>query len=173
MRILSSLIALGLVAVVAGGCSSEAAPVPAAKPAKSTPLTTSPATSPTPSRTPTEQPPRMPAAAKGQSKAAAKAFVRYYVDVFNFAESTGRVAPLARLTSEQCRRCLKAISFLRSTYAGGGRIDAGRGWSILQMVSVPGETIFAVRLHEDPVRWSTGPDTKFSRARGHNFTLEI
>jgi len=179
VRHLRSLLGLMLCAVSVAGCTSDAAPVPAPRPSLSTPLTsgspTGPSATPTPTprETPTETPPPMPAAAKGDGRAAAKAFVRYYIQTFNFAEKTGRLAPLQKLSSTDCRACTRAIAFLKSTYRQGGEIRAGDGWTVRSLVVVPGETVVLARLHEDRVRWSTAPSAEPSFAEGHAFTLEI
>ncbi|MET1062966.1 MAG: DUF6318 family protein, partial [Aeromicrobium sp.] len=75
--------------LVLGACSSD--PVPK-EPA---------ATSSAPA-TPTATPPAMPEQAKQDSPEGAAAFVKHYVDVFNYAASTGDVDELSRLSAATC-----------------------------------------------------------------------
>ena len=62
----------------------------------------------------------MPAAAKGDGRAAAKAFVKYYIDLINYAEVTGDVRPLQRVTTHRCHDCKAIIDAISNTYQRGG-----------------------------------------------------
>lgn len=68
----------------------------------------------------------MPAAASENSRAGAIAFVRYYISVFNEAQSSGRTEVLEQLSHEDCRDCQAAIDGLKQLYQAGGQIVGGR-----------------------------------------------
>ena len=110
------------------GCNDD--PEPKIADPTDTPSTavTSPSTTPsTPTPTPTGpvEPP-MPAAAGENSDAGAEAFVGYYIDVFNFSESTGDTALLETLATDHCTACAGYVDAIRRTYDGGGRIEGGQ-----------------------------------------------
>jgi hypothetical protein len=111
--------------LVLGGCSSD--PVPK-EPA---------ATSATPA-SPTATPPDMPEQAKQDSPEGAAAFVKYYVDVFNYAASTGDVDELSRLSAPTCEGCQSYISLYRKTYDAGGYFKGGE-WKISDLELQPGD----------------------------------
>ncbi|MBA2953382.1 hypothetical protein HZF07_06625 [Nocardioides sp. CGMCC 1.13656] len=71
-------------------------------------------------------PPEMPQAAKGTDAAAAEAFVKFYWETVNFAQATGDVEDLSRL-STKCVNCDNGIEFIKSVYSDGGTIDGGDG----------------------------------------------
>ena len=71
----------------------------------------------------------MPAEAKGTSEKSAKAFVRYYIDVLNFAGSSGETAQLKQISHVDCTSCQGVTSSIDRVYADGGRY-IGRGWSV-------------------------------------------
>jgi hypothetical protein len=102
--------------LVLGACSSD--PVPK-EPA---------ATSSAPA-TPTATPPAMPEQAKQDSPEGAAAFVKHYVDVFNYAASTGDVDELSRLSAATCEGCQSYITLYRKTYDAGGYFKGGE-WKI-------------------------------------------
>jgi hypothetical protein len=157
VRLLSSLLALGLVAALSAGCSSDAAPVPAPRPSSSQ-VTKTPADSPTASSTPTEQPPAMPAAAKGKGRPAAKAFVRYYIDLINYAGTTGDVADMQRVSQPGCVSCRRLIELFSRTYDRGGYFHT-RGWRVNNIFvaesAQPGVWIAATEVRTSKVRWKT------------------
>lgn len=72
------------------------------------------------SATPTATPPTMPAQAKEDTPEGAAAFVKHYIDVFNYAASTGDVEELSRLSSPDCKGCQSYIKLYRDTYKAGG-----------------------------------------------------
>ncbi|MET0767866.1 MAG: DUF6318 family protein, partial [Aeromicrobium sp.] len=102
--------------LVLGACSSD--PVPK-EPA---------ATSSAPA-TPTATPPAMPEQAKQDSPEGAAAFVKHYVDVFNYAASTGDVDELSRLSAATCEGCQSYITLYRETYDAGGYFK-GADWTL-------------------------------------------
>jgi hypothetical protein len=67
----------------------------------------------------------MPAAAAENTRAGAIAFVRYYIEVFNDAQSTGRTDLLEKLSDPECGDCKAAINGLKKLYEGGGQIVGG------------------------------------------------
>ncbi|MEV7396646.1 DUF6318 family protein [Aeromicrobium sp. NPDC092404] len=72
------------------------------------------------SAAPTSAPPTMPAQAEEDTPEGAAAFVKHYIDVFNYAASTGDVEELSSLSSPNCKGCQRYIKLYRDTYAAGG-----------------------------------------------------
>lgn len=84
---------------------------------------------PSPSASPTATPPDMPDLANEESDEGAAAFVAHYVDVFNFAATTGDVTRLRELSSSACEGCSAYIDLYRETYEAGG-FFRNSDWSI-------------------------------------------
>lgn len=114
-----SAFALGVVAtlLVAGGCSADD---PQPKVAPSEPASAS--TSPSPTG-PVE--PTMPAAAKKHTAAGAEAFVEFYWEMVNYAQLTGDLSGLVRLSDPNCGACAGGLDFLRRIFNGGGEVRGG------------------------------------------------
>jgi hypothetical protein len=129
--------------LVLGACSSD--PVPK-EPA---------ATSSAPA-TPTATPPAMPEQAKQDSPEGAAAFVKHYVDVFNYAASTGDVDELSRLSAATCEGCQSYITLYRKTYDAGGYFKGGE-WKIgdLQLQPGDGETFATTKVVSGGGRFRT------------------
>ncbi|KAA1398237.1 DUF6318 family protein [Aeromicrobium ginsengisoli] len=81
------------------------------------------------SATPTATPPTMPAQAKEDTPEGAAAFVKHYIDVFNYAASTGDVEELSRLSAPGCKPCKRYADKFRAIYAKGDRISV-RLWDL-------------------------------------------
>ena len=81
------------------------------------------------SATPTATPPTMPAQAKEDTPEGAAAFVKHYIDVFNYAASTGDVEELSRLSSPDCGPCTKYAERFKAIYDRGDRISE-RLWGL-------------------------------------------
>lgn len=84
------------------------------------------------SATPTATPPTMPAQAKQDTPEGAAAFVKHYIDVFNYAASTGDVEELSRLSSPDCEGCQSYIKLYRDTYKAGGYFR-DKAWSLSKL----------------------------------------
>src|SRR5689334_13151884 len=97
-RVLTGLALLTLTTLTAcTGNTGTADPPPATH-------TTTTTTTPTP--TPTQPvPPVMPQAAKAHTKAGAKAFVKHYWAVVNYAQATGDIETLNRISARGCVGC--------------------------------------------------------------------
>lgn len=70
------------------------------------------------SATPTATPPTMPAQAKEDTPEGAAAFVKHYIDVFNYAATTGDTRRLKALSSD-CAPCESYAKEFEDTYARG------------------------------------------------------
>jgi hypothetical protein len=117
MRTVWPRLLAGLVAgvLLLGGCGENPEPKQLPKPSKSS--------SPSASASPT--PPAMPAAAKEKTKAGAIAFARHYIDLINFAQSTGDLRALQAVEGRTCKSCAQAESYLERLYGSGGTIRGG------------------------------------------------
>jgi hypothetical protein len=123
-------------------CGGDDSPPPKAGPSR---------TATTPSATPSPTPPTLPAAAKANTKAGAKAFVRHYVDLINYAQSTGDLRPLESVEMPTCKSCQSVARYSNSIYVGGGKIVGG-DWR---------ESIFAVNPDRVHHRWVIDAVVKF------------
>lgn len=65
----------------------------------------------------------MPPQAQEDSPEGAAAFVKHYIDVFNYAASTGDVDELSRLSSPDCEPCNKYADRFEQIYSNGDRIS--------------------------------------------------
>lgn len=70
------------------------------------------------SAAPTATPPTMPAQAKEDTPEGAAAFVKHYIDVFNYAASSGNTRPLRALSST-CAPCDSYATEFENTHARG------------------------------------------------------
>jgi len=78
----------------------------------------------------------MPTEARGTSKAAAKAFARYYIDVLNYATSTGDTSEANTVSAPDCESCIAMLAKIDAVYANGGYFE-GDGWSVTSLKYQP------------------------------------
>lgn len=121
MRALTTaLTALGVLLLAGCGGNPEASPPP------------TPSATASPSASPSAEPPEMPAAAKVDGRRGTEAFVRYYVELINFAGSSGQTRPLLQSSADDCVKCRDLASGIDEIYASGGRIVGG-GWTVADL----------------------------------------
>jgi hypothetical protein len=137
VRLVRSLIALGVVAAALTSCSGEDGPPPAGTavaaepPGASAAPSSSTATSPptATSAPPTVEPgassevlvaPRLPAAATVPDAAGAEAFVRYWYELVNHAYATGDGEALLAVSHADCIGCLGTVENIRTATDTGG-----------------------------------------------------
>lgn len=126
-----SVAAGGVVASLALVACTGDAPAPQPDPPEPSESSTSAAPIDDPTDDPTEpqvEEPELPDAATEPTRQGAEAFVEYYVEVLNYAKSTGDAAPLRRW-SWRCRSCEKYAELYETTYANGGYYQ-GMNWSV-------------------------------------------
>jgi len=112
-------------ALALASCTSEASPVDNLSPS-STHATTSP---PEPSDPPDAvSEPAVPKQATRLTPAGARAFVDFYVELINYARTTGKAAPLLDHAAH-CQGCSNFADLYKRTYDAGGYFE-GAGWSI-------------------------------------------
>lgn len=121
-RVIACLIASLLVA----GCGGQ-------------PSTSTRATSILPAPTPSASTPAptMPRAARKNTPAGATAFARYFIEVRNYAITTGRTAELRKITAPECFECLDAPTLIDAVHGAGGRIEGGVWEPVRKMTLVP------------------------------------
>ncbi|TWG95919.1 hypothetical protein L615_004600000140 [Nocardioides sp. J9] len=120
MRPLRTLAATALALAALSGCSDEST---SPTETSSTPTESrSPTASPTP-ETPEE--PALPDAATKATKAGARAFISYYWDLINYAQVTGDVKALKRVSGPNCAGCQSGIKGIREHYRSGGKVLGG------------------------------------------------
>ncbi|WP_377322216.1 DUF6318 family protein [Pimelobacter simplex] len=69
--------------------------------------------------------PVLPGAAKEASEDGARAFVGYYWELVNYAQATGDVRRLRRVSAPTCEVCSGFVRDIRDHYRAGGRIVGG------------------------------------------------
>lgn len=69
--------------------------------------------------------PVMPGAAKEASEDGARAFVGYYWELVNYAQATGDVRRLRRVSGPRCDGCRSGIAGIDKLYRDGGRLEGG------------------------------------------------
>lgn len=114
-------------ALVLSGCTGEDdEPDADESPSQSTAPTSTDPTDPTSAATAdTPEAPELPTDATQQTEAGAEAFVRHYIELINYAQSTGDGAPLSDLSAQSCSVCQSFASRSDSLYAEGGRSEGG------------------------------------------------
>ena len=132
MRTLGPRLAAGLIAagLLLSGCGGSPEPSPPPKPSKSS--------SPSASATPT--PPVLPEAANARTDAAVESFARYYVDLINFATTSGSREGLDTFASDACTSCRRLSTRLEQIYGAGGSI-ASEGWRVTAVDVVPDQPL--------------------------------
>ncbi|WP_051486300.1 DUF6318 family protein [Nocardioides sp. J54] len=130
MRPLRTLAATALALAALSGCSDEST---SPTETSSTPTESrSPTASPTP-ETPEE--PALPDAATKATKAGARAFITYYWDVVNYAQATGDVSTLKKLSAPTCDTCKGFVANVQEHYAAGGVIVGGENRARITQVA--------------------------------------
>ncbi len=123
MRSLRAALAASLAAVaLLAGCTDDD---PSPGDATSTWTPTGTPETPTPSATAKPTEPALPDAATKATEAGARAFITYYWDLINYAQVTGDVKALKRVSARGCAGCLAGYEAIRRLYAGGGHIAGG------------------------------------------------
>lgn len=74
---------------------------------------------------PTSAPPTMPPIAKRHDEIGAANFVLYWVNVSNYAASTGDTRRLREISEPDCEGCNRYIDLYEKTYAAGGYFRGG------------------------------------------------
>lgn len=106
------------------GCSDDSpGPEPGPSPtgSVSTPSPSSSSSAPEPA--PRE--PALPGAAKQATERGARAFIAYYWDLINYAQVTGDVRALKRVSGPNCDGCNGGIRAITEVYENGGRAEGG------------------------------------------------
>ena len=80
--------------------------------------------------------PAFPPAATKRSDAGAEAFARHWVELVNYAGSTGDTTSLESLSDSRCAGCEGLLGVIRKAYSRGGRITGG-SWSIGRLRKLP------------------------------------
>lgn len=117
-----------------GACSDgEAQAEPSNSPSLSVTATQTPTVTSTEEIVPE---PTMPPEAREQTAEGAAAFAQYYLELVEFAYSTGEVATLESLASPDCEFCEVTTQNISTIYDRGGRIE-GVDISISSPVATP------------------------------------
>jgi hypothetical protein len=163
-----SRLVVGAVALLLAlaGCGGDPKPDPS--PSASTPVTSPASTTPAP--------PVMPEEAKADTKAGAIAFVRYYISVFNHAQSTGATSELAALSSSDCADCQVAIDGLRGIYSAGGSLVGGDlvpGPATARENSIEQVWLVLVRVDSGPQSVTTATNAESTQMPGGSRSMQF
>lgn len=123
MRSLRAALAASLTALaLLAGCSDDAP-----SPGDPSPTRTPTGTPATPTTEAAEKPtePALPEAATKATEDGARAFITYYWDLINYAQVTGDVKALKRVSAGGCAGCTAGYKSVRELYAAGGHIVGG------------------------------------------------
>lgn len=119
--------------------------------------------------------PRMPAVAQGSAIRAATAFTRYYIDLRNYAASTGDVRKL-RSASQNCSGCDHYANLYKSTYEAGGFIKSS-GWRVasVDVLKQSNSFVALVTVDAPKMRYSrtATDDTHIGRGGLYKLRFEI
>lgn len=138
---------------------------------------------PSPSATPTAEPtePELPDAATKATEAGARAFITYYWDLINYAQLTGDVKALKRVSGPNCDACDGINGSIEQLYRDGGRISGGENSVRVRRASeltTANDSAFGFSLklrveHEDQTIFVNGrePDERPSGADDFTVTL--
>lgn len=123
MRSLRAALAASLAALaLLAGCSDDN-PSPADPSSTWTPTSKPETPSSSAPAKPTE--PALPQAAKKATEAGGRAFIAYYWDLINYAQVTGDVKALKRVSGSTCSGCNRAIEAVETLYGDGGHAERG------------------------------------------------
>jgi len=111
-RVLVGAVVL-LLALAGCGGDPKADPSPSPSVPSVSPVNTTPA------------PPALPEAARANTKAGAIAFVKYYIGLFNRAQTSGHPEEMASFSAHACDECNDVVAALAKIYGSGGHIDGG------------------------------------------------
>lgn len=123
MRSLRAALAASVAALALLGACSDDDPSPGDPSSTWTP-TGKPET---PTSDATEKPtePALPEAATKATEDGARAFIAYYWDLINYAQVTGDVKTLKRVSAPNCRGCAGGITGVEDLYQDGGHAEGG------------------------------------------------
>ncbi|WP_156718043.1 DUF6318 family protein [Nocardioides sp. Leaf307] len=86
----------------------------------------SPSLAPSASEAPTTTPvPELPRAAEGTNAAAAKSLVRFYFDLVNYAQTSGKAEVTTQIVNPNCSACAGGTEALAAIFDAGGQIEGG------------------------------------------------
>lgn len=116
----------------------------------------------------------MPAQAKENSPEGASAFVQHYIDVSNYAASTGDVEELSRLSDSRCTGCQEYVELYRDTYSAGGYFKGGN-WELddLKLDFGPGETFVDAHLTAPTGRYKASSGMPEESAKEENTEISF
>lgn len=162
-HVIGTLALLALLAGCGGDPKADPSPTGTATPT-TTPVSTTPSA------------PVMPDAAKDKSKAGAIEFVKYYVAVFNHAQTTGDTGQLRTLSLATCEDCQKAIEGLEEIYRSGGKIVGGNlepGAATVEFNPIEKRWLVLVRIDSGPQSVTTASNTTPSELPGGRRAMQF
>lgn len=117
--------------------------------------------------------PTLPAAAKGDSVKAAKAFVEHYIDLFNYAMTTGETKEF-RAASRKCEGCDRYAKLFEKQYKRGG-FNLTQGWSIQNIsMAKTRENLFAlVNIQAPRLGYQESKATKLTTYPPDDYSLRF
>ncbi len=118
--------------------------------------------------------PTLPAAAEGDSVRAAEAFVRHYIELLNYAMTTGDTKAFRAASAKGCSGCNDYLEFIRDVYDKGGFYNTD-GWKNLDIR--PGSrgdaVIFTVSATAAPVNYQMSKTAERQHSREQRFDFAV
>lgn len=164
IRLTGVVVAALLVAACSGGEPSAAPPPPPS--ASPSPVTT---TSPAPVA------PTLPAKARQNTKSGAVAFAHHYIDLVNFATTTGDSKELLRASTASCGACTEISRFVAAVYRRDGYIRGGqwvaRSYSVIR--TGPGHWLVAIEVEAGKQTYRSSDASPVRNRTGGKYTVSI
>ena len=120
--------------------------------------------------------PSPPAQVERDTPEGAAAFVGHYVDLLNYAASTGEVDPLKALSSPGCDGCQRYIDLYSGIYAAGGNFKGGE-WTAsdfeLEVRKQSTDVFVRIRAEKGRVRPSASTSARSEQAFDGDVVFEV
>ncbi|MEV5001849.1 DUF6318 family protein [Nocardioides sp. LML1-1-1.1] len=144
-RAVAAVVGAGALAAGVVGCTGDD---PGAGPSPSPSASVSTSVSPTPEPTAAPVAPVLPAAARKATEAGARAFIAYYWALINYAQVTGDVKGLEKVSGPSCDGCKAGIDGIVKIYRGGGQVSGSlERISVDDLKSLTSKSSNAVAFH--------------------------
>lgn len=125
-----------------------------------------------PTVTATAAAPSMPPEAKDKTVQGAAEFVRFYVEILNFAASTGNTEKLAAISDPDCEGCSTYIELYRTTYKNGGFYQNSK-WHLtgIRPDTQEGQPLIFADVHIPAAIFKTGANEPIQHGKSEDSKL--
>ena len=168
LRTVAAVVGCGLLTAGIAGCTGDD---PGTGPSPTPSASASTSVSPTPEPTAAPVAPVLPAAAKEATEAGARAFIAYYWALINYAQVTGDVKGLEKVSGPNCDGCRGGIDAIKEVYRAGGHASGGEYSATVQRLKPAKFATPDARAYEGLVRVRNDAQV-ITRADGSTSTLD-